>query len=105
MNDFRKRLVELNTEVSDRYTELKKLKSEYIFLTEEEIENGEFDMYFEVRNSNGYTYDAFIVKVNEKGIEIIESEDDDRRYYISLMDLADVSDRIALVDLMENQIK
>jgi hypothetical protein len=43
--------------------------------------------------------------VNEKGIEIIESEDDDRRYYISLMDLADVSDRIALVDLMENQIK
>ncbi len=104
MNDFRKRLEQLDREVSDRYTELKKLKSEYIFLTEEEIE--ECDESFEVRDEiNGGVYDVNIIKVNDNGIFVCNYNDTDHRYYISLMDLAEVADRIALVDLMEEHLK
>jgi hypothetical protein len=104
MNDFRKRLEQLENEVSDRYTELSNLKSEYIFIAEEDIE--ECDKSFEVRDEiNGGVYDVNIIKIDDNGIFVCNYNDTDHKYYISFWNIADVSDRIALIDLMEEQLK
>ena len=105
MNNFRKRLFDLSQEVNSRFLELRELKSEYIFFTEEEVENGDAETYSEVRNNKGDIIDVHIIKVDSNGIDVINADDSEKRYYIGLMDLADVSDRIALVDLMEEQLK
>ena len=105
MNNFRKRLFDLSQEVNSRFLELRELKSEYIFFTEEEVENGDAETYSEVRNNKGDIIDVHIIKVDSNGIDVINADDSEKRYYIGLMDLADVADRIALVDLMEEQLK
>ena len=106
MNDFEKRLFDLSQEVNSRFLELRELKSEYIFFTEEEVENGECDVYFEaISIMTGNPFDVHIIKVDNNGIYVIEVNDSEYRYYIGLMDLADVADRITLVNLMENQLK
>jgi hypothetical protein len=105
MNDFEKRLFDLSQEVNSRFLELRELKSEYILFTEEEVENGYAETYSEVRNKNGEIIDVHIIKVDSNGIDVINADDSEKRYYIGFMDLADVADRITLVNLMENQLK
>jgi hypothetical protein len=102
MKTIRKRYEELETELSNTYFTLKENKEGYVFLTEEDIENGDFDDYFEVRNDiTGNTYDVHIIKVDVNGIKIVESEDNSKIYYIGFEDLATIIDRINLIELMQ----
>jgi hypothetical protein len=102
MKTIRERYEELETELSKTYLALKKDKKEFIFLSDEDIENGDFDDYFEVRNDiTGNTYDVHIIKVDENGIEIVESDDNDKRYYIGFKDLSSIEDRINLIVNMQ----
>jgi hypothetical protein len=101
MKPIRQRYNELDVELNSTYSELKKDKKEFIFLTEEDIENGDFDDYFEVRNDiTGNVFDVHIIKVDENGIEIVESDDSDKRYYIGFYDLSSIEYRINLIELM-----
>jgi hypothetical protein len=102
MKTIRGKYEELEKELSNTYSALKKDKEEFIFLSDEDIENGDFDEYFEVRNDiTGNVFDAHIIQVNEKGIEIVELDDNNERYYISFQDLATIEDRINLIENMQ----
>jgi hypothetical protein len=102
MKTFSERIYELEREVSDTYKELKKDR-EFVLLSEEDIAEGDYGDYFEVRNhNNGNVYDVQIVRIDSKGIEIIEAEDDSERYYIGFHDLSSIEDRINLVENMQN---
>jgi hypothetical protein len=103
MKTIRQRYEELEIELSNTYSALKKDKEEFIFLTEEDIENGDFDDYFEVRNDNtGGTHYVHIIKVNKNGIEVLNSEDSTQRYYIGFRDLSDIQDKIYLIEKMQS---
>jgi hypothetical protein len=103
MNTFLDRYYKLEEDISGAYSELLKNRKEFIFLTEEDIENGDYDEYFQVRSDHtGSVYDVHIVRVDEEGVEIVESEDDYNRYYVSFENLADIQDKINLIENMQN---
>lgn len=103
MKTFREKYNEIETELSNTYSELIKNKvGEFIFLSDEDVENGDYEEYFEVRNDiTGNTYDVHIIQVDEHGVKVVESEDDTKIYYIKFSDLADVQDRINLIENMQ----
>jgi hypothetical protein len=102
MNTFLDRYYKLEEDISSAYSELLKNRKEFIFLTEEDIENGDYENYFEARSQdNGNVYDIHIIKVDGIGIEVIEAEDDTKRYYVSFEDLADIQDRVVLIEIMQ----
>ncbi len=102
MKTIRERYEELETELSNTYSELIKDKKEFIFLSDEDIKNGDYEQYYEVRNDiTGNVFDVYIVQVNENGIEIVEMEDDNQRYYIGFQDLNNIVDRINLIENMQ----
>jgi hypothetical protein len=103
MKKIRERYEELERELSNTYSALKEDKKEFIFLSDEDIENGDYEQYYEVRNDiTGNVFDVYIVQVNENGIEIVEMEDDNERYYIGFQDLATIEDRIYLIENMQS---
>jgi hypothetical protein len=103
METIRERYEKLETEISKAYSKLLDDKKEFIFLTEEDIENGDYDEYFQVRSDHtGSIYDVHIVRVDEEGIEIVEAEDDTNRYYVSFENLADIQDKINLIENMQD---
>lgn len=102
MKTFRERYEELEGELFKAYSELKESKKEFIFLTDEDIENGDCEDYFEVIDDfTGNIFDAHIIQVDEHGIKVVKSEDDNQRYYIGFKDLASVLDRINLNEMMQ----
>lgn len=100
MNTIRQKYQALEDELNSTYSALKEDKKEFIFLMEEDIENKDFHEYFEVRGRHGI-FDVHIIKVDENGIKIVESDDDNQRYYIGFRDLSDIQDRINLIELMQ----
>ena len=102
--NLRKELTDLNNKVSDTFTKLRESKDEYIFYTEEDIEDNIHTEYsFEVRNKRSEIIDVYIIKVDSEGIDVIDLEDD-YRHYIGLMELSDISDRITLIELMQEEL-
>jgi hypothetical protein len=102
MNSIRGKYEELESELSNTYSALKKDKKEFKFLSDEDIEIGDFDEYFEVRSDiTGNVFDAHIIQVNENGIEIVELDDNNQRYYIGFQDLATIEDRLYLIENMQ----
>ena len=102
MKTFRQQYEELESRLSTAYSALKENKKEFKFLSDEDIENGDFDECFEVRNDiTGNTYDVHIIKVDVNGIKIVESEDNSKIYYIGFKDLATITDRINLIEMMQ----
>lgn len=102
MKTFREKYNNLETELSNTYSELLQEKKEFIFLSDEDIENGDYEEYFEVRNDiTGNTFDVHIIQVDEYGVKVVESEDDTKVYYVKFSDLADVQDRINLIENMQ----
>jgi hypothetical protein len=103
MQVFRQRHEDLEADLSKAYSKLLEDKKEFIFLTEEDILNGDYDEYFEVRSDiTGSTYDVHIVRVDEEGIEVVEAEDDSKRYYVGFSDLSEIQDRINLIENMQD---
>lgn len=103
---LRNKYNELYGEISQKFSELRGLKDEFVFITEEDIENWEFnDEYFEVRNDHtGGVFDVFISKIDKDGIHIMESEATDNRQVIGLHDLSDLVGMISVTELMEIQL-
>ena len=99
----RQRYEDLELDLRKAYSRLLNDKKEFIFLTEEDILNGDYDEYFEVRNDyTGNIYDVHIVRIDEEGIEVVEAEDDSKRYYIGFDDLSEIQDRINLIENMQD---
>jgi hypothetical protein len=101
--NLRKELTDLNNKVSDTFTKLSKSKDEYIFYTEEDIQNDDH-----TENSFQAIYrsdmcDVHVIKVDKKGINVISSESGTRDY-IDFNELIDISDKITLIELMQEQL-
>lgn len=101
--NLRKELTDLNNNVSDTFTKLRESKDEYIFYTEEDIENDDHTEHIFEAMFRFDMCDVHIIKVNKNGIYASSSESG-KRDYIGLNDLPDVSDRITLVELMQEQL-
>jgi hypothetical protein len=105
MGNFRHDLDLLESAVASRFSELRNANPVIEFLTQEDVENGEWDDYFDVRNdTTGETYEVTVIKVDEYGIEIYKIEDG-KTSRIGLHDLASLEDKISLVELMEIKVK
>jgi hypothetical protein len=105
MGNFREEFSLLKAKVVNRFSELRNANPVIEFLTEKDIENGEWDDYFDVRNdTTGEVYEVTIVKVDEYGIETCKIEDR-KISRIGLLDLASLEDQISLVELMEFKVK
>jgi len=100
--NFRKILEKLEADLTLDFSRLRNLKMKYEFLTEDDIENGDFSEIFTVRNDvTGKDYDAYIVSVENSGIKIIEADDTDKSKFIGFSDLSSTLDRINLIEMME----
>lgn len=103
---LRKKYDELLIEVSSRYHELRSMKQEFIFTSQEDIDNWEFGEYFEVRNDrDGGVFDVFILKIDNEGIHVLESDNPKKKQIIGLLDLSDLVGMISIVELLEIQLK
>ena len=103
---LRKKHDALDLEVADAFSELLKEKNEFVFLDDDAVENGEFDETQEYRNEiTGNVIDIHIIKVNEFGIYVVDGEDNTKFHTIRLSDLADIRDRINLVEMMYANLK
>jgi len=103
MGNFREQLNLLESAVASRFSELRNAKPNIEFLTEEDVENGDFVDYFDARNDiTGETYEVSIISVTTPGgILVVEVADLSKRKHIGLHDLASLEDKISLVELME----
>jgi hypothetical protein len=102
--NLRKELIDLNYKVSDTFTKLRESKDEYIFYTEEDIQNDDHTEHIFEAMFRSDRCDVHIIKVNKNGIYAISSESGTKDYIIEFNDLMDISDRITLVELMKEQL-
>ena len=104
---LRNKYNELYGEISQKFSELRGLRKEFVFIPDEDIEEGEFYYeYFEVRNDQtGGVFDVFISKVDGNGIHVIESSDTNKRQTIGLHELSGLFYMISLIELMEMHLK
>lgn len=105
MKNFTKKLDKLNSEIKGRFNELVNQQTFQLY-TDEDLENGDIDDYFDRRNQvSGDVCECFVLKVDSEGLHCVDVEDIERKV-IGFTDLASVEDLIHLVDLMEwNKIR
>lgn len=105
--ELREKYNALYRDVCQKYSELRSLKKEFVFISDEDIMSEEFnDEYFDVRNDQtGGTFEVFISKVDEEGIHIIGTDDPRQRQTIGLNDLSSLLDMLSLIELMEIWLK
>ena len=102
MKTFRENYNDLETELDTTYLNLKDTKKEFKFLSDEDLEEGDFSELFDARNDiTGNTFEVHIIQVDEFGIKIVESNDYNSIRYIGFNDLASVLDRINLIEMMQ----
>ena len=102
MKTFREKYNDLETELFTTYLNLKDTKKEFKFLSDEDLEEGDFSECFEVIDDfTGNIFDAHIIQVDEYGIKIVESNDNNSIRYICFKDLANILERINLIEMMQ----
>lgn len=70
----------------------------YKNIDEDELYDCEIVTYI---TNNGNNIDAHVLKISEEGIFIAEYEDDSERYFIDIQDVASLSDKITIVELLQ----
>lgn len=99
---------DLDRAVNDRYRELINQVKEVV-LYEPETEDFEENIYdceiVTYISKGGDNVDVKVLKIAAVGgIFVVEDEDDRKRYWIGLNDLADLGDKIQIVTLLEKHI-
>lgn len=101
---LRKQLTELESKISQKFSELRVEKIAYVFISDEDVDSGEIesDEYLEIRNDiTGEVCDVHPIKVSDVGILVVEANDTTKFHTIGLNDLANTFDKISLLELME----
>src|SRR5690606_7907997 len=103
--NFRRQLANLESEVLNAISDIRNNFGTFIFLSAEDIENGECDEYFEMRNDiTGNVFDVHIVSVSDKGIKVVDANDSTQFYTIGVNDLASIEDKINLYEMLLQKI-
>lgn len=99
--NFRQQLLNLESEVLNAISDIRNNFGTFIFLSAEDIENGECGEYFEVRNDTYFNvFDVHIVSVSDKGIEVVEANNSTQFHTIGVNDLASIQDKINLYEML-----
>lgn len=99
--NFRQQLANLESEVLNAILDIRNNFGTFIFLSTEDIESGECDEYFEIRNDiTGDVFDVHIVSVSDKGIKVVEANDSTQFHTIRVSDLASIQDKINLYEML-----
>ena len=99
--NFRQQLANLESEVLNAISDIRNNFGTFIFLSTEDIESGECDEYFEIRNDiTGNVFDVHIVSVSDKGIKVVEANDSTQFHTIRVSDLASIQDKINLYKML-----
>lgn len=95
----------LEKEVSLYFNHLLTQKEEFIIFDKKDLVDDTPDNYLEMRNDfTGDLYDVQALSVNKKGIEVIDTSGSNNIFLIGLQDLASTQNRIALCELMEDEL-
>ena len=105
MENLRQKYNDLNSETAQLFSELLKEGNGKINLYENDTD---IEEYFNVAKYYQFyddfacqTFDAFILSVSNEGILIAESNDTEDQYTLKLSDLANLQDKISLVEEMQ----
>ena len=99
--NFRQRLANLESEILNAISDIRNNYGTFTFLTAEDIENGDCEEYFEMRNDiTGNVFDVHIVSVSDEGIKVVEANDLTRFHTIEVSDLASIQDKINLYEML-----
>jgi hypothetical protein len=102
MKHLVKKLEELEFEVATAFSSMLRLKPKFVFLSEDDIDNCEFDEEFDyINNITGNCIGIHIISVDEFGIHCCDADDSSKRRTIKFSDLASISYQIRLCQLME----
>jgi hypothetical protein len=110
MNVLRQKLNDLTKEVENSYNELVE-KVNHIVLYDEEKEGTENDdMLFEQEQIKLYDYQGsyygFVLEISkDNGIYIATVENEDSRYWVKFNDIADVNNKILVIEVIENYLE
>lgn len=101
MTNYRQQLANLESEVLNAISDIRNNFGTFIFLSAEDVENGECDEYFEMRNDiTGNVFDVHIISVSDKGIKVVEANDSTRFHTIGVNDFATIEDKINLYEIL-----
>ena len=104
MGTFRNELDALEKKLKERYEELLKVGSPYVFLKDEHYDEDTIDDYFDVTCPNsGRTYECGLKEITLVGIYIVESGDRTQRRYVDFVDFTSTMDRVNIIELMETK--
>ena len=99
--NFRQQLKNLESEVLNAISDIRNNFGTFVFLSAEDIENGECEEYFEMRNNiTGNVFDVHIVSVSDEGIKVVEANDLTQFHTIGVNDLSSIHDKINLYEML-----
>ncbi len=102
---FNNELDQLETNVSNYFSELISNIDEVVIFDEVDLEHDTPDDYLEMRNDiTGNVFDVHPLKVSKRGILVIEADGSFTRHLISLHDLSSIQDKINLIELIEKSL-
>ncbi len=102
---FNHDLDQLETNVSNYFSELISNIDEVVIFDEVDLEDDTPDDYLEMRNDiTGNVFDVHPLKVTKEGILVVEADGSFTRHLIRLHDLASIQDKINLIELIENKL-
>ena len=103
--NFNKELEQLELQVYHYFNELLEKQDEIVIFDECDLEHDTPDDYLEMRNDiTGNVFDVHPLKVSKNGILVVEADGSFVRHLIKLQDLGSTQDKIALIELMENNL-
>lgn len=95
----------LESEIAIYFNILLEKQEEYVIFDEKLLEDNIPEHYLEMRDTfTGNIFDVHPLKVTKQGIFVLEANSNDRTHIVNLHDLANVQDRINLLQLMENNL-
>ena len=98
-------LEHIEKSVSEYFSTLLQVKEKFILFAVEDLEHDEPDVYLEYRNDiTGEVIDVHPLKVDDKGILILEANGSGEVYHIKFSDLCSTQDKITLCELMEEEL-
>jgi len=108
MKSLREQYQDLDRAVNDRYRELINSIGRVLYYDPEQNEEDD-DLYdLEVVthiSRNGENLDVKVLEISkDSGIYVVSDDDDSKRYWIGLNDLADLGDKIQITTLLENEL-
>ncbi|MDC7249491.1 MAG: hypothetical protein PQJ49_06220 [Sphaerochaetaceae bacterium] len=98
--NFRGQLDQLQSQIADAIWDIRKNNPKIVLVTKEEFEDVDFQAdCYEMRNDiTGNIFDVHVLSVDENGILVVDAEERDQFYMISMFDLADTRDMINLYE-------